>query len=148
MSSSREFRPDDVSKLKQLGSKKTEYTYDSPNAKILETFDNKYPKNNYSVNLEFKEFTSLCPKTGQPDFATITVQYQPDRKCIETKSLKLYFFAYRNYGSFMETIVNKILNDMVSVCSPKNMLITGEFKARGGIVLKVFSNYYKPKGVK
>ena len=141
MSSLKESQKDDVSKLKHLGSKKTDYIYDSPHAGILETFDNKYPKNNYFIKLEFEEFTSLCPKTGQPDFATITVQYQPDKKCIETKSLKLYFFAYRNYGSFMETIVNKILNDLVSVCSPKNMLVTGEFKARGGIVLRVIADY-------
>jgi|WetSurMetagenome_2_1015567.scaffolds.fasta_scaffold59977_2 7-cyano-7-deazaguanine reductase len=143
MSSSKEFQKDDFSKLKNLGSKKTKYLYDSPSERILETFENKYQENNYVVKLDFEEFTSLCPKTGQPDFASITIQYEPDKKCIETKSLKLYFFAFRNYGSFMETIVNKILNDMVSACSPKNMSVRGEFKARGGIVLRVFAEYNK-----
>jgi len=129
------------SDLKQLGSQGTEYMLDGPDKSILETFENKYPKRDYNVQFIFPEFTSLCPKTGQPDFATIRVEYIPDQLCIESKSLKLYFFAYRNYGSFMETIVNKIIEDLVNVCQPRWMEITGDFNARGGTVIVVRAEY-------
>jgi len=129
--------------LKQLGSKTTEYKYKEPDVSILETFENKYPNNTYEVILQSEEFTSLCPKTGQPDFAKIKVMYTPDKKCIETKSFKLYLFAFRNYGSFMETITNKILNDLVLVCSPKEMTVSGIFNARGGIKIFVDAKYKK-----
>lgn len=123
--------------LKQLGATKTEYKIDIPDASVLETFDNCYPHRDYQIEFIFPEFTSLCPKTGQPDFAKVKVIYIPDKKCIESKSLKLYFFAYRQYGSFMETITNKILEDLVSVCSPRWMTVFGEFNARGGTVINV-----------
>ena len=127
--------------LQQLGSQKTEYKLDTPSADILEVFDNKYPTREYNIEFVFPEFTSLCPKTGQPDFATIVINYTPDKLCIESKSLKLYFFAYRQYGSFMETITNKILDDLVSVCKPKIMVVEGRFNARGGTVINVTTQY-------
>lgn len=129
--------------LKNLGSNSTKYLFDEPNFKTLETFKNKYPKNKYTVEFETNEFTSLCPKTKQPDFANIHVSYSPDELCVETKSLKLYLFSYRNYGSFMETITNKILNDLVKVSKPNNMTVTCNFNLRGGIGLKTTSTYIK-----
>lgn len=122
--------------LTKLGSKETTYP-DAPDRSILECFDNQFPERSYQVRFLCPEFTSLCPKTGQPDFAVITVDYIPNKKCIETKSLKLYLFAFRTYGSFMETITNKILEDLVAVCSPRWMRITGTFNSRGGIEIVV-----------
>lgn|SRR5574343_141201 len=132
---------DETKHLKSLGSNTTQYHYDGPSKDILETFPNKYPNRGYSVNFTFPEFTSLCPKTGQPDFATIKIQYVPDKLCIETKSLKLYFFAFRNHGSFMETITNKILEDLVNICNPQSMQVIGSFNPRGGVVLDVTAQY-------
>jgi len=132
---------DDVSNLKQLGSKETDYIYDLPHAGMLETFENKDQKTSYTIFLEFNEFTSLCPKTGQPDFAKIEIRYTPKKKCVETKSLKLYFFAYRNYGTFMETATNKIKDDLVQVLKPVFLSVHSKFKTRGGIVLSVDSHY-------
>ncbi|MFA5152178.1 MAG: preQ(1) synthase [Clostridia bacterium] len=134
---------DDVSGLKQLGSRVTEYKYDEPSSSILETFPNKFQDKEYEVRLHFKEFTSLCPKTGQPDFAEIEIIYVPSAKCVETKSLKLYFFAYRNYGSFMETIVNKIMRDLVEVLDPVRCNVIGNFASRGGINLQVIAEHVK-----
>ena len=127
--------------LKQLGSQKTKYKLDEPNRKILEVFENKYSGRDYTIQFVFPEFTSLCPKTGQPDFATIEVNYIPNMLCIESKALKLYFFAYRQYGSFMETITNKILEDLVYVCQPRWMEVKGEFNARGGTLINVRAVY-------
>lgn len=127
--------------LKQLGSEKTKYELDIPARSILETFENKFPSRDYSIQFIFPEFTSLCPKTGQPDFATITVDYIANHRCIESKSLKLYFFAFRQHGSFMETITNKILEDLVSICRPKQMKVTGKFNARGGTFINVTAEY-------
>ena len=126
---------DDVSTLTQLGSKQTDYKVSGANAGILETFPNRFPHRDYVIDLVFPEFTSVCPKTGQPDFATIRVSYIPKERCVETKSLKLYFFAYRNDGAFMESITNTILEDLVAVCSPKWMRVVGEFNSRGGVAL-------------
>ncbi len=123
--------------LSQLGNQNTKYEYSNPTPNILETFPNQYPERDYVTEFVFSEFSSLCPKTGQPDFATITVLYVADKKCIETKSLKLYFLAYRQHGSFMETIVNTILNDLVSVCQPRSMMVEGNFSARGGTLINV-----------
>lgn len=136
---------DNTNHLKNLGSAETKYEYLNPNYSILEVFENQYPIRDYNVVYEFDEFTSLCPKTGQPDFATIKVSYIPDRFCIETKSLKLYFLAYRQYGSFMETIVNKILEDCIFICRPRKMEISGFFNARGGTKIKVTASYTKEK---
>jgi len=134
---------DDVTGLKHLGSGKTSYAFAEPTAAILEAFPNKYPDRNYQICFEHPEFTSLCPKTGQPDFATIEITYIPDQLCIETKSLKLYFTAYRNHGSFMETITNKILDDLVSVCRPRQMQVVALFNPRGGTSLTVTAEFVK-----
>jgi 7-cyano-7-deazaguanine reductase len=99
---------------------------------ILEAFDNPRPGRDYEIKFVFPEFTSVCPVTGQPDFATITVSYVPDRFCVEMKSLKLYFFAYRNKGIFYEGVVNTILDDLVAVLKPRRMTVIGEFAVRGG----------------
>ena len=126
-----------VPELTKLGSKTTEYQYDEPSINILETFSNKNPNRQYQIEFIFPEFTSLCPKTGQPDFAIITIRYIPKEKCIESKSLKLYFFAFRSYGAFMEAITNKILDDLVLVCQPQWMEVVGQFNARGGTHINV-----------
>jgi 7-cyano-7-deazaguanine reductase len=99
----------------------------------LETFDNKYPARDYEITIVNAEFTSVCPMTGLPDFGTITVNYVPGKKCLELKALKYYFLDYRNEGIFYETVVNKILDDLVTACEPKRMEITGEFSVRGGM---------------
>jgi len=132
---------DDVAQLTKLGNHKTKYQYDEPTPEVLETFANKYPHRRYVTQFVFNEFTSLCPKTGQPDFAKISVKYCANKKCIETKSLKLYFLAYRQYGSFMETITNKVLEDLVQVCSPHWMQVVSNFNARGGTLINVVAEY-------
>ena len=109
--------------------------------KILETFDNEYPNRNYTIVHTAPEFTSLCPKTGQPDFATLTLEYIPDKICVELKSLKLYLGSYRNDGIFYESLTNKILDDLVYVCKPRYMLITADFNIRGGISSTVEAEY-------
>ena len=117
----------------QLGAKSilTEAQVADP-ASILEAFPNPRPERDYQVEFVFPEFTSVCPVTGQPDFATITVRYVPDRQCVEMKSLKLYFFAYRNKGIFYEAVVNTILDDLVAALSPRRMTVIGQFAVRGG----------------
>jgi len=109
--------------------------------KLLETFENKYPNRDYTVTHIAPEFTSLCPKTGQPDFATITVEYIPDKLCVELKSLKFYLNSYRNDGIFFESVTNKILDDLVEVTKPRYMLITAEFNTRGGISSVIEAEY-------
>jgi 7-cyano-7-deazaguanine reductase len=119
--------------LSHLGSKSqlTEAEIAKPRT-ILEAFPNPAPQRDYEIKFVFPEFTSMCPVTGQPDFATITVQYVPDRRCVEMKSLKLYFLAYRNKGIFYEAVVNTILDDLVAVLDPRTMTIIGDFAVRGG----------------
>ncbi len=99
---------------------------------ILEAFPNPRPGRAYEIKFIFNEFTSMCPVTGQPDFATITIAYVPDERCVEMKSLKLYFQSYRNRGCFYEAVVNTILDDLVAVISPQSMTVVGEFNVRGG----------------
>ncbi len=123
--------------LTKLGDQNTKYVYDNPSAGMLETFPNPNPDRDYITEFVFTEFSSLCPKTGQPDFATITVRYVADRSCIETKSLKLYFLAYRQYGAFMEAVINRILSDLVSACNPRWMWVYGKFNSRGGTLINV-----------
>src|SRR5687767_13657906 len=108
---------------------------------ILDTFDNPRPKRDYEIRFVFPEFTSVCPVTGQPDFATITVTYTPGRKCVEMKSLKLYFFSYRNKGIFYESVVNTILDDLVAVLQPRRMTVVGDFAVRGGTAGTVTARY-------
>ena len=108
---------------------------------ILESFPNPRPQRDYDIKFVFPEFTSVCPVTGQPDFATITITYVPDRRCVEMKSLKLYFFAYRNKGIFYEAAVNTILDDLVAVLKPRRMTVAGEFAVRGGTKGTVRASY-------
>jgi 7-cyano-7-deazaguanine reductase len=112
-------------------------------SKILEVFENEYTDRDYTIYHEAPEFTSLCPKTGQPDFATITIEYIPDQLCIELKSLKFYLNSYRNDGIYFESATNKILDDLVEVCQPRYMRITAEFNVRGGISSTIEAEYSK-----
>ena len=99
---------------------------------LLEVFDNPCPERDYRITHTCHEFTSVCPKTGQPDFAVITIDYVADRLCLELKALKFYFQAYRQQGIFYEAVINRILDDLVSVCRPRRMTVRGEFSVRGG----------------
>ncbi len=128
---------DDTSTLTKLGAGTTDYQFDGPDVSILESFPNQAPHRDYEIELVFPEFTSLCPVTGQPDFGTITVRYVPGELCVESKSFKLYLVAFRNHGSFMESLTNKILDDLSSVLSPKWMRVVGEFNPRGGTIITV-----------
>ncbi|MBD3265513.1 NADPH-dependent 7-cyano-7-deazaguanine reductase QueF [bacterium] len=109
----------------------------------IETFDNAYPDRDYVININCYEFTSVCPKTGQPDFGTIHIQYTPDKKCIELKSLKMYLFGFRNEGIFYEMVINRILDDLVEACQPRWMEVKGDFNIRGGIDTIVTASYKK-----
>jgi 7-cyano-7-deazaguanine reductase len=108
---------------------------------ILEAFENPRPQRDYEVQFTFPEFTSLCPVTGQPDFATITVTYIPGKLCVEMKSLKLYFFSYRNKGIFYEAVVNTILDDLVALLKPRQMSVMGEFAVRGGTAATITASH-------
>lgn len=110
---------------------------------MLEVFDNPKTDRDYVIAIRCPEFTSVCPKTGNPDFGTIVVEYVPDLKCIELKSLKLYLFTYRNQGVFYEALTNRILDDLVAACSPRRMEVRGEFTPRGGISTTVTARYEK-----
>jgi len=111
---------------------------------ILETFDNKHPGNDYWVKFNCPEFTSLCPITGQPDFATIYISYIPDIRMVESKSLKIYLFGYRNHGDFHENCVNTIMKDLIRLMDPKYIEVWGKFTPRGGISIDPYCNYGKP----
>jgi 7-cyano-7-deazaguanine reductase len=102
-------------------------------SKELETFTNPRPGRNYEISMECPEFTCLCPRTGQPDFATIRFRYVPDRLCLELKSVKLYLWSFRNEGAFHEEVINRILDDLVRACQPKKLTVIGDFNVRGGI---------------
>ena len=105
----------------------------------LETFSNPFPDRDYAIHIKTREFTCLCPKTGQPDFATFTIHYIPDTLCIELKALKLYMFSYRDTGEFHETITNKVLNDIVRACSPRFIRVNAQFNIRGGLQTTVIA---------
>jgi 7-cyano-7-deazaguanine reductase len=109
----------------------------------LETFPNQFP--DYEINIEFSEFTSVCPKTGLPDFGTIAIRYVPKEHCVELKSLKMYMLAYRNLGIFYENAVNRILEDVVKACRPVRAAVSGEFNPRGGIKSVVEAHYPRLK---
>ena len=111
--------------------------------KLLEVFKNQYPNRDYMVSHIASEFTSLCPKTGQPDFGKIMIEYIPDKLCVELKSLKIYLSSYRNDGIFYEIVTNKILDDLVSVCKPRYMKITADFNVRGGISSVIVAEHKK-----
>jgi 7-cyano-7-deazaguanine reductase len=129
--------------ITKLGISEVTYptTYD---ASVLETFINKHPKRDYWVTFDCPEFTSLCPMTGQPDFATITIRYIPSERMVESKSLKLYLFSFRNHGDFHEDCVNMILKDLVNLMNPRYIEVHGTFNPRGGISIIPFVNYGQP----
>ena len=127
--------------LKQLGNK-TKYSMDYAPG-VLETFENKHPDNDYFVKFNCPEFTSLCPITGQPDFATIYISYIPDKLMVESKSLKLYLFSFRNHGDFHEDCVNIIMKDLIRLMQPRYIEVWGKFTPRGGISIDPYCNYGK-----
>ncbi len=110
-------------------------------SKNLETFPNPNPERDYEIKFECPEFTCLCPRTGQPDFATITITYVPDQLCVELKSLKLYLWSYRNEGTFHEAVTNRILEDLVTTLKPRRMEVLSDFYVRGGIHTTVLAKY-------
>ena len=126
-----------------LGNQGTKYTY-TYDPDILEVFDNKHPDNDYFVKFNCPEFTSLCPITGQPDFATIYISYIPGPKMVESKSLKLYLFSFRNHGDFHEDCMNIIMKDLIKLMDPKYIEVWGKFTPRGGISIDPWCNYGKP----
>ncbi len=136
--------------LKALGQGGTTYRYDKPDAGVLEAFPNPFamPERNPAgavgtIHIECPEFTSLCPLTGQPDFAKIVIDYQPDQLCVESKSLKLYLNSFRMHGEFHESCVNRICNDLVRLLSPVRLTVRGEFTPRGGIPFWPTAEYRK-----
>lgn len=113
----------------------------APSASILETFENRFAKRDYIISFDCEDFTSLCPITGQPDFARLEIEYVAAERCVETKSLKFYLSSYRNTAAFNEEVANRILDDLVAACSPQQMTVVAQFAARGGIALTVEANY-------
>ena len=132
-----------IDDLSLLGNQGVQYpqTYDHG---VLETFDNKHPGNDYFVKFNCPEFTALCPITGQPDFATIYISYVPGVRMVESKSLKLYLFSFRNHGDFHEDCVNVIMKDLIALMDPKYIEVWGKFLPRGGISIDPYCNYGKP----
>ena len=128
--------------LNALGGK-TEYKFDYA-PQMLEAFDNRYPESDYWVRFNCPEFTTLCPVTGQPDFAEIRISYIPGRKMVESKSLKLYLGSFRNHGGFHEDTVNTIMRDLIALMDPKYIEVTGFFTPRGGISIYPYANYGRP----
>lgn len=112
---------------------------------ILDTFPNPNPRRDYQIEFIFPEFTSVCPVTGQPDFATITINYIPAKLCVEMKSLKLYYFSFRNKGIFYEAVVNQILDDLIATLKPRRMTVTGKFAPRGGTTGVIIADYASPQ---
>ena len=129
--------------LTHLGSQGTKYPTDYA-PEMLESFSNKHPDNDYFVKFNCPEFTSLCPITGQPDFAAIYISYVPDKLMVESKSLKLYLYSFRNHGDFHEDCVNKIMKDLIKLMDPKYIEVWGKFTPRGGISIDPYCNYGKP----
>ncbi len=128
--------------LTQLGSHSTPYP-SSPDEAVLETFANPHADRDYWIEFNCPEFTALCPITAQPDFGTLTIRYVPDQRCVESKSLKLYLFSFRNQGAFAERIANRILDDIVAACAPRRAEVTGQFTPRGGISITVTATWPK-----
>lgn len=129
--------------LKSLG-KSTGYDF-SYSPRVLETFENRHPGNDYWVKFNCPEFTSLCPITGQPDFAAIYISYIPDVNMVESKSLKLYLFSFRNHGGFHEDCVNIIMKDLIKLMEPRYIEVWGKFTPRGGISIDPYCNYGRPE---
>jgi 7-cyano-7-deazaguanine reductase len=131
-----------MSDLKNLGNE-SKYLFEYT-TEMLESFDNKHPENYTWVKFNCPEFTSLCPITGQPDFATIYLSYIPDKKLVESKSLKLYLFSFRNHGAFHEDCINIIMKDLIALMDPNYIEVWGKFLPRGGLSIDPFCNYGKP----
>ena len=131
---------EEMNDVSLLGNHNTDYDFDY-RPEVLETFLNKHPENEYVVTFDCPEFTSLCPITGQPDFARIIINYIPRMKMVESKSLKLYLFSFRNHGDFHEDCINIIKNDLVKLMDPKYLEVIGLFTPRGGIAICPFANY-------
>ena len=131
---------DEMKDLTLLGNKKASVVTDYA-PELLESFPNKHPENDYFVKFNCPEFTSLCPMTGQPDFATIYISYIPDKRMVESKSLKLYLFSFRNHGDFHEDCVNIIMKDLIKLMDPKYIEVQGIFTPRGGISIDPYCNY-------
>src|SRR5690625_3600184 len=134
---------DGLERLTLLGNQGTTYEFDY-NPEVLETFDNDFPDRDYFMKMNCPEFTTLCPMTGQPDFATIYISYIPDIKMVESKAFKLYLFSYRNYGGFHEASMNMIMNDLIELMDPRYIEVWGKFTPRGGISIDPYCNYGKP----
>jgi len=113
-------------------------------SKDLECFDNPQTARDYTIRIDMPEFTCLCPKTGQPDFAILKLEYVPDQLCIELKALKMYIWSFRDEGAFHEAVTNKILDDLVAACDPKFMRLTAEFNVRGGVYTNVTVEHRNP----
>jgi len=126
--------------LTLLGNKDTTYVTDYA-PELLEAFENEYPDRDYVVKFTCPEFTTMCPMTNQPDFATVYISYIPDKKMIESKALKLYLFSYRNYGGFHEDSMNQIMDDIIKLIEPRYIEVLGAFNARGGIEIDPYCNY-------
>lgn len=138
-------KKDDTSGLRVLGAGAMGAPTSGPTASLLEWFPNRFPQRLYVVSLTFAEYTSLCPVTGQPDFGRIEVAYVPADRCVESKSFKLYMFSYRTHQSFMETIVNTMLEDLVTVLAPHWCRVLGCFAARGGVAIHVSATHWSPQ---
>ncbi len=130
--------------LTKLGSPAV-YRFDRPGPGLLEAFPNRYPDRDYVVTFEHPEFTSLCPMTGQPDFATIILRYVPGQRCVESKSFKLYMASYRNHGAFMESATNAIADDLVALLRPRRLTVEGVFNVRGGTAITIRVEHMDPK---
>lgn len=126
--------------LSLLGKGQTKYP-DSPDMARLEAFENRYASRDYWVEFDCPEFTALCPMTAQPDFGHVTIRYIPDRLCVESKSLKLYLFSFRNHGTFHEEVVNRIMDDLVALIHPRQAMVKGVFNPRGGIAITAEVHY-------
>lgn len=135
-------KEDQMKDLTLLGQKDVSYATDYA-PELLEAFDNQYVERDYLVKFSCPEFTTMCPMTNQPDFATVYISYIPDEKMIESKALKLYLFSYRNYGGFHEDSMNQIMDDIIKLIEPRYIEVLGEFNARGGIEIDPFCNYGK-----
>lgn len=131
-----------LSDLTLLGNQDVPYEFNY-NPEILEAVDNDYTDRDYFIKLNCPEFTTLCPMTGQPDFATIYISYIPDKKIVESKALKLYLFSYRNHGGFHEASVNMIMDDLIALIEPRYIEVWGKFLPRGGISIDPYCNYGK-----
>lgn len=131
---------DEEKSLTLLGNQKVKYPTDYEPS-LLETFENRHPENEYLVTLNCPEFTTLCPITSQPDFGKIIIRYIPRKRMVESKSLKLYLFSFRNHGDFHEDVVNVIMKDLIALMDPRYIEVKGEFMPRGGISIWPFANY-------